>query len=337
MIILSDVIQEVLNSGAILVVDPTIMQTDPDDFLDRYGHSLDTIALVAKSRTGFTFYQSNSAPKDRNSGVFFHSFCTIADNMGIKVDAFIHVHGDNFLSQNTDFRVFNSAGNAIPLYVCPSQENFSKYIATIAQEVSRYPINMLVLDSLMFPTKKACFCDRCRRVFASNKNIERDFSFEFLESRTLLEDWDQYRDSFVTQTLREITDTVKNQKNIDVATIIKADEETGSISGSQESFGQNLSELAKITNKLIIHVNPWRELPNSVDTPEYQQLLSGLSPISEYTASGVQHSLYFWNVRSSEKLAIANRLKEDLRAESVFIETSLPPDYTERRALNLGF
>ncbi|TFG11047.1 hypothetical protein EU534_00245, partial [Candidatus Heimdallarchaeota archaeon] len=107
---MSDILQSILESGAILVVDPTVIQTDPDDFLDHYGHILDVIALVAKGKSGFTFYQSNSAPRDKTNGVFFHSFCTISDNMGIKVDAIINSYSDIFLSQNADFQVISSDG-----------------------------------------------------------------------------------------------------------------------------------------------------------------------------------------------------------------------------------
>ena len=337
MVTVSDIVQEILESGAILVVDPTIMQTEPDDFLEHYGHVLDTIALVAKGRSGFTFYQSNSAPKDKKNGVFFHSFCTIADNMGIKVDALMYVHGDNFLSQNTDFRVVNSEGGAISSYACPSQENLSMYTAAIAREIAQYPIEALILDDLMLPTKRTCFCDRCRRKFAGKWNIERDFSFEFLESKDLMVDWFDYRSTYVNQTLREVTDTIKAQKNIDISIIIKADKETGSLSGAQECFGQNITEIAKITNNIIIHVNPWNDFSASSSGPEYQQLLSSLSILSEYSGSGIKPSLYFWNVSSSDKLKVANKLKEDLRVERVFIDASLPPDFTKRRTINLGF
>ncbi|MBY9000946.1 MAG: hypothetical protein KGD64_08540 [Candidatus Heimdallarchaeota archaeon] len=334
---MADIIQEILESGAILVINPTIIETDPDDFLEHYGHILDTIALVAKGRSGFTFYQSNSAPKDKFNGVFFHSFCTIADNMGIKVKALLYNHGDNFLAQNADFRINNNEGATVPSHACPSQEHFSKYIASIALEVAQYPIETLVLDDLMFPSKLTCFCDRCRRLFATKWDIERDFSFEFLESRELLEEWKETRATYINQTLREITDTIKNQKNIDIAITVKADRETGYLVGSDEYFGQNITELAKITNNFVIHVNPWSESFPPRESPEHQQILSSLAVLKDYSSSGMKYSLYFWNVSSTEKLASVNQMKEDLNAEAVFIEPSLPPDFTKRRTINLGF
>ncbi|MHA2357660.1 MAG: hypothetical protein ACXABK_02685 [Candidatus Heimdallarchaeaceae archaeon] len=334
---MSEIIQEILESGAILVINPTVLETNPDDFLDHYGHMVDTIGLVAKGRSGFTFYQSNSAPKDKNNGVFFHSFCTIADNMGIKVDAIIYAHGDNFLSQNSDFRVVNSEGLTIASHACPSQENFSKYTASITLEVAQYPIEALIIDDLMLPNKRTCFCDRCRRIFAQKWNVERDFSFEFLESRDLITDWFEYRFTQINQTLREITDTIKNQKNIDISITVKTDRETGFLNGAQENFGQNIAELAKITNNIIIHINPWTESFPEVGKPEYKQLLTSLAPLKEYSSSGIKPSLYFWNITSEDKLKTATKLKEDLRAEKLYIEPSLPPDFTKRRTINLGF
>ena len=334
---MSDILQEILESGAILVVDPTVIQTNPDDFLDHYGHILDVIALVAKGRSGFTFYQSNSAPKDKKNGVFFHSFCTIADNMGIKVDAITYVHGDKFLSQNTDFQLNSSDGAIIDSYSCPSQESMVKYSAAIASEVSQYPIEGIILDDLMLASKRTCFCDRCRRLFASKWNIERDFSFEYLESKDLMLNWNDERSTYVNQTLKEITDSVKSIKNIDISIVLKADKETGFITGANEFFGQNITELAKITNNIIIHVNPWSETYPAKNSPEYQHLVSSFSVLNEYSRSGIKPSLYFWNVDSKDKLDVVIQLKDDLKTEKVFVEPSLPPDFTKRRTINLGF
>ena len=334
---MSDILQEILESGAILVVDPTVIQTNPDDFLDNYGHILDVIALVAKGRSGFTFYQSNSAPKDKKNGVFFHSFCTIADNMGIKVDAITYVHGDKFLSQNTDFQLNSSDGAIIDSYSCPSQESMVKYSAAIASEVSQYPIEGIILDDLMLASKRTCFCDRCRRLFASKWNIERDFSFEYLESKDLMLNWNDERSTYVNQTLKEITDSVKSIKNIDISIVLKADKETGFITGANEFFGQNITELAKITNNIIIHVNPWSETYPAKNSPEYQHLVSSFSALNEYSRSGIKPSLYFWNVDSKDKLDVVIQLKDDLKTEKVFVEPSLPPDFTKRRTINLGF
>lgn len=337
MVIVSDILKTILESGAILVVDPTVIQTDPDDFLDHYGHILDVIALVAKGKSGFTYYQSNSAPRDKANGVFFHSFCTIADNMGIRVNAIINSYSDNFLSQNADFKVVSSDGATITSYACPSQENFSRYLASIASEVAQYPIDGLILDDLMLPNKRTCFCDRCRRLFASKWNIERDFSFEYLESKDLLSNWNDERSTYINQTLKEVTDTVKGLKNIDISIIMKTDKETDSLIGSHDHFGQNIVELAKITSNIILHINPWSEISSSSDDPSYQQLLTSLSILSEYSGTGIKPSLYFWNITSPEKLDTAIKLKDDLKAEKIFIDSSLPPDFTKRRTINLGF
>ncbi|MCK5304019.1 MAG: hypothetical protein KAJ72_02145, partial [Candidatus Heimdallarchaeota archaeon] len=72
-------------------------------------------------------------------------------------------------------------------------------------------------------------------------------------------------------------------------------------------------------------------------TPEYQQILSSLQVLKDYSSSGMKYSLYFWNVSSAEKLETVNQMRNDLNAEAVFIEPSLPPDFTIRRTTNLGF
>ena len=212
-----------------------------------------------------------------------------------------------------------------------------KYSAAIASEVSQYPIEGIILDDLMLASKRTCFCDRCRRLFASKWNIERDFSFEYLESKDLMLNWNDERSTYVNQTLKEITDSVKSIKNIDISIVLKADKETGFITGANEFFGQNITELAKITNNIIIHVNPWSETYPAKNSPEYQHLVSSFSALNEYSRSGIKPSLYFWNVDSKDKLDVVIQLKDDLKTEKVFVEPSLPPDFTKRRTINLGF
>ncbi|MHA1778821.1 MAG: hypothetical protein ACTSYN_04525, partial [Candidatus Heimdallarchaeaceae archaeon] len=322
---------------AILIVDPSVISYDPDEFLDNYGPLLDTIALVAKGRTGFTYYQSNSAPQDKQYSVFFHSFCTIAENMGIRVHAYLSVHADNFLAQNNEFRVSKSDGSQIDLYACPSHQYIGKYHASIAHEIAQYPIESLIIDDLMYPSHITCFCDRCRRMFAVSKDIERDFTYEFLESRKLLNDWIDYRANFINQTLRDITETVKSLKNIEIPVVIKLDKETGYMNGAHHRFGENIVEITKITNNIIAHINPWSDISTDPTSSNYQELLSNLAPLTEYTSTGVKLSILFWGVSTEEKLNIALKLKDDLKADNLLVDISMPTDYTKRRTINLGF
>ncbi len=335
--IVSTIIKDILESGAIVVIDPIEFEVNPDDFLEHYGHLIDRIALVAKGKNGYAYYPSNSAPKDKNLGVFFHSFCTIANNMGIKVDSILYSHGDNFLSQNSDFKVVTTEGVTVPLYACPSQEYISQYLASISFEVTNYPIESLILDDIMFPSKKSCFCDRCRRNFASKVNIERDFSFNYLENKDLLLKWFNYRVNLINQTLREVSDSVKRVKNIDISAVIKADVETGTIAGSSECFAQSIVEMSKISNNVLIHVNPWTDIPTDINSANYQKLLSSLNVLSDYANSGVKYSLYFWNINSLDKLNVVQKLGEELRGEHLYIDPFIPPDFTKRRTINLGY
>ncbi len=334
---LSEVVKEILKNNAILILNPKLFDTSPDEFLDLYGHLLDRIALVAKDRSGYTFYPSNSAPKDREHDIFFHSFCTIADNMGIKVDALMYVHGDTFLSQNADFKVITSEGHQVPLYACPSHEYLSQYTAAIASEIARYPIDSLILDDMMYPSKKTCLCDRCRRRFSSKVNIERDFSFKYLESQRIMVDWTDFRSNWINQTLREVTDHIKSQKNIDILFTVKTDKDTGFFKGAHENFGQSITELTRITNNVVVHLNPWNDLPSSTNDPEYNEILNSLELLQQYGDSGVNYSLLLWDVSTIDRLNIALKLRDDLKAEKIYLEPYKPEDFTKRRTLNLGF
>ncbi|MHA1303470.1 MAG: hypothetical protein ACTSQE_00430 [Candidatus Heimdallarchaeaceae archaeon] len=334
---MTDIIKTAIDNEAIYIVDPILVSTNVDEFLDKYGHMLETVGLIAKGSKGFTYYPSNNAPKHPNLSIFFHSFCTIADNMGIKVDVFSHVHRDAFLSQNAEFRVFSSDGNPIDLFACASQPSLSQYNAAISSEIIQYPVNKIILEDLMFPNLKSCFCDRCRRIFAQKWNIERDFSFEYLKSRDSYYNWVDFRANLISQTLRDITDTIKAVKNIDIAITIKTDKETGFLNGTKDNYGQDISNLMKITNNVIFHINPWSTLPSSTTDPEYQKLLTSLSMLVELSNSGIHHSLLFWNIKTQEEFDVAIKLRDDLNSETIYIQDGLPSDYTKLRQINLGY
>lgn len=336
MVTVSEIVQEIIDSGAIYLVNPALIQTTVDDFLDKYGHLLDVIGLYAKGSNGFTFFPSNNAPKHPNLSIYFHSFCTIADNMGIKVDAFSHVHRDSFLVQNADFRVQSSDGEKIDLFACPSHPYINQYNSAIVSEIVQYPVNKLVLDNILFANLKACFCDRCRRLFAQKWNIERDFSYDFLKSRDFYDNWVEFRTTLIENTLREITDSMKRIKNVDLAFIIKADKETDYLTGTEKVFGQNIANMLKITNNLIIHVNPWTEIP-SADSEDFQILINSLSSLLELSKTGVDHSLLFWGVNNKEKLDLVLKLSENLNPNNIYIQDIKPTDFTKLRQINLGF
>jgi hypothetical protein len=84
-------------------------------------------------------------------------------------------------------------------------------------------------------------------------------------------------------------------------------------------------------------VNPWSESFPAKKSPEYQHLVSSFSILSEYSRSGIKPSLYFWNIDSKEKLDVTIQLKDDLKVDKIYLEPSLPHDFTKRRTINLGF
>ncbi len=331
-----NIIKDIIDNGAIFVIDPLLIPIDVDDFLDKYGHMLNSIGLVAKGGDGFAYYPSNNAPQHSEKGVYFHSFCTIADNMGIKVDAFHNIHYDTFLAQNAEFRTYNSEGSLLEMFACPTSPYLGQYSAAIAGEIINYPINKIVLDNLMFPNAKACFCDRCRRTFAQKWSVERDFSFTFLNERGFYKRWVDYRANIINQTLRDITDTAKAIKNVDVGITIKTDKELGYISGALTNFGQDITNIMKITNNITFHINPWTPLPN-ISEDNFKELISSLAVLKEYASSGLRPSLFFWNVKKKEELDTIIKIRDDINPESVYIQNEVPLNYTKLRQINLGY
>ncbi len=328
-----DTRQLLLRDGTV-VIDPKLLNIPPDEFLAKYGTYLNTLCLVAKSEAGTAYYQSYNAPKDQQFGEYFSSFAQIASDIGVKTYALMHCNVDYYFSRDPNFQMVRSGGFPIEGYVCPNQDRYWLYLAEIAAEISKYPVDGILLKDALFPRETACFCENCRRLFANANMIDRDFSLERLKkSSGIFSKWIEFRIDAISKMISTIIQRVHQVRKIDVLTELLFDPQTNFFEGSTHHFGQSVDRLRQISSHLLIHLLPWSETLPQTDN-EIKEFIANLKPIQDLIQTN-RNSLYLWGI-TEEKLSFAERIKTVLRSQQIFIQEREPLTLLDRRSLHLG-
>lgn len=331
-------LKQLLDIGAIPIIDPLVLEQSPDDFLAQYGGHLDTLAIIAKGEAGYLYYESASSPSDPRYKEYFSSLARIADNIGIKVYAIVNAHLDGYLGRNPEFQTVKSGGTPVDGFVCPSQESFVLYQSEIIRElVETFPIQGIVVKNNMFVHRNFCFNDKCRREFASIMGMDRDFGIESLmRDRGRFETWLNWRVSKVNQLATELTQTAKRSRNVDVILDVYADPSTSYFDGSRINFGQDLHQLARISGHVSIHFSPWTNLPGSSTDERYQAAIQQLETLRSLDMANVKHSLYLWGTDDLPNTDVITDLKRDTNSAEVFVQPKYPLTYRASRELHLA-
>ncbi len=328
-------LRQILLRGGTLVVDPSLMQSTPDEFLAKYGSYMDSVCLVAKSETGSTYYPSFTAPKDPQYGDFFSSFAQIANDIGIKVFAEIHANVDYYLCRDTNFAMVKSGGQPINGYVCPSRQPYWYYLSEIAMEVVKYPIDGIILKDAVYP-QLACFCESCRREFSEIEPwLDREFGYERLQTRQeTLTKWYRRRLQSLTGMVGSIINRVNSQRQIEVLTEILLDPQVSYMQGAASYFAQDINYLSQVSSHMLLHIHPWTLGLPTANSAEMDAFVNAIAPIRE-RSSTLNTSLYFWNT-TEETLDFADTVRSILGSQNVFYMDQTPPSYSDRRSYQLG-
>ena len=321
--------------GSSLVIDPHLVNKTPDELLSEYGLYLDSIVLVAKSEFGTSYYPSNTAPVDQKYGTFFSSFSTLASDIGIKVYALLHSHVDYYLSQQSDFAVARSGGFTVEGFVCPAQQTYWHYLSEIAKEIAKYPINGILLKDVHYPSESYCFCDNCRRDFALQNNVERDFTLEGLKKNPpKYSKWLASRVNSIKSLISMVTQRVHSIKKIDIYSEVLLDLQLNLFEGCKIANGQDIEALKTVTNHLFFHLNPWSGIPLK-GSEEYGQLLAGLQPLRTYLDEGLDLSLFVWSVDEEDQVETIDAIATEFGITNIFVQEKVSPHYMDQRSLHL--
>ena len=329
--------RDLLLRGATLVLDPSDLTMQPDEFLSQYGAYLDTICLVAKSETGTTHFPSLNAPADPRNPEFFSSMARIANDIGIQVFALVNSHVDNYLSRDLNFQLVKSGGSKVQGMICPFQEAYHYYLREIIKEVIQYPIQGVLLKNSLYPRQEYCFCDNCLREFGSKIGAGRDFTMEHIKrSPNHLAMWQHWRVQQITRLVIGINQTIQEAGlSTEILVELMLDPQLQFIEGSRAHLGQDLNELRANSNHLLLHLYPWSKPFPTTNSPDYQSLTSNLEPLSELYRYNVQNSLFLWDVDSEDILDTAEQIKASLQSRYLFIQERAPPTALNRRSLHL--
>lgn len=327
-------IQDYISKGGTLVLDPVEMSTSADEILANYGNIVDSICIVAKSEAGSAYYPSSTAPKDPRFGELFTAFAQIANDIGIRVYALIHGNMDGFFSRDPNFQMHRSGGIALEGYVCPTQEVYWQYLAEIAVEVaSKSQIEGIILKDLMYPRDVACFCENCRRTFALEVNIDRDFSLEQLKKKpAIYSKWQTNRVNALRGMISTIINRVHSEKKVEIITELVLDPETLYFDGATNHFAQDIRMISQITPHVLLHLHPWSSFPTNDD--EMNVLMDALAPIRE-RMEGMRNSIFLWQPDTTT-FNYAQSLQNQLSSSHIFFTDYQPVSFLNRRTLHLN-
>ncbi|NHJ32612.1 MAG: hypothetical protein FK732_07100 [Asgard group archaeon] len=328
-------IRTISSHNLIPVIDPVFLKQSPDEFLAENGGFLSEVAVIGKSSSGFVHYRSTTAPTDRETNEFFSTFSTIADSIGIKVYGFVNGLADSFLAKNPGYSAIKDGGNPNIDFVDPFKTSYTNYLKSITTEILGFPVKGMVLDNIRFPREVYSFRENACRRFSERFGIERIFSLSDLQrDPNLMNQWTTWRKDAIETILRELSESIKSQKAIDLDITMDIDPTMNAEKGALNHFGQDISVISKYGNPTI-HLSAWSPFPNAIDTPEYQTLLNSLAFVKDYQAQS-QLNLFVWGVENETHIAIIDALKEELPINNVFIQNHFPIDYQKRREIHLG-
>ena len=325
--------ESLINKGGTLVFDPVTSSLTADEFLSTYGDVVDTIAIVAKSEAGSTFFQSSTAPKDQRFGDVFSSFAQVASDIGIQVYTLMHGNVDAFFSRDPNFQMYRSGGSPVENFVCPHQENYWFYLSEIAAEIAnKIPVSGIILTDIMYPRDNTCFCENCKREFSQETDLDRDFSIDTLRKRQeLYAKWQRKRIEHIQSMINSIVRRVHQERKLEIITEILVDPQTNFFKGAQEHFGQDLSSLLQVSPHILLHFYPWSPFPSS--EAEINQLIGNMRSVMD-RMSDTKNSLLLWKPTEAN-MELALKLKSALRSEHLFFTEEHPLSYYDRRTLHL--
>ncbi|MHA2335240.1 MAG: hypothetical protein ACXAEU_24630, partial [Candidatus Hodarchaeales archaeon] len=291
--------QDILEKQYIMVIDPYSERDsssfEVDSLMVEIAEHVEEVAIVVKAESGKVLYRSMAAPRESRFPEYFPSFVQLANDLGIKVNAFIYAHGDNFMGSQRGYSVERSGGAEVREFVCPSQKSYWKYLSTVAREIARYPVESIVFTEMMYPRQEYCFCKRCRREFSDEHNIEFETSFtELSKEPEYYERFTDWRSELIGSTLSEVFDSARRAKpGINTSVILPLDPETEWVEGARVHHGLDLSYIADVTNSLVLHIMPWSPLYPEPETDTWNTLVGMIKAIKRIR-SDFEFSLYLW-------------------------------------------
>lgn len=335
-------LKELLDAGYIVILDPEANNTSMSEvlnvnsFLAEFGGAAEEIALVAKRETGFSTYRSMAAPKDSNYPTFFKDFTELVSNLGIISHGIVYSFGDAYMGADLNYTLKKSGDLEIRQFVCPTTPTYWRYLATVAKEVAKHPIQSLIFQEHFYPRAEYCFCRRCRSAFSEITGLPSDtFYSDVQKDEDLLNQFIAWRSEMITASLAEAADTAKSIKpDLEISFVIPIDPETGWFSEIEKNFGINLDQLGEIVNNFVFHIMPFSPLYPRENDDSWVLLRDGLNRLrSRY---GINIDLMIWAVEDENSLDWFLKLKNAVKARKCFVRLDTPPLFSIKREIHRG-
>ncbi|MGQ4834559.1 MAG: hypothetical protein ACP6IS_11790 [Candidatus Asgardarchaeia archaeon] len=314
-----DINEFITNTKYVLTIDPAVISDSAVDFYSTYGSAVRQLAIIAKSPTGYVYYNSKYAWVDEKNPDFFSSFATFGVDVGVDIYAVLNVFSDELFGVDPKFRTFSRGNKWVSGYVCPSETSFWDYIAALAKEIAEFGVKGIILTGLTFVNSEYCMCKRCLKKF--QEWVGLDVPVEAIDSNSEYWDrWIEWRAKQIANLVKKVSEAVwEDRKEVFIYPTVYLDNEVGNILRSKEEFGQDPYELSGITGTLLLHINPWTPIMPEVESEEFNKLLNNTEFLKEIREKGYLTGLYYWGSTSSYDLETLNAVADANGINKIFI------------------
>ncbi|MHA1596787.1 MAG: hypothetical protein ACTSVF_00360 [Candidatus Asgardarchaeia archaeon] len=333
-----DIKRLIIERKMIAILDPIYMKDTAESFYTRYGSSLEDVAIVAKSPSGFAYFDSEIVKKDKKFGDFYKKYAEMGLKLGINVYAVVNTLTDNDFGQDPMFKTFDTEGRGADHFVCPNREEYWEYIAEFSKELAEKGVYGIVLDGLSYIKRDFCACKKCRREFSEFSGIDDDFKYTDIESdEDVYKKWIEWRAEKINSFVKKVTESVWSvRKDVYIIPKVYVDMETNYLEGAKVDYGQDAGKLIDITGSIAVHINPWSLSLPDINSDRFRRLVERFQELEDYVSRGYSISLYTWGDLSENEFASIKKLFEMIKASSAFIYPSYPQEYRVWREAHLG-
>ncbi len=329
-------VRDLLIRNVLLIIDPYTLDKSADEFMAEFGGYMKQIAAVAKDERGYALYNSKYAPIHDEYGNFFSTVAETTGAAGIDLYAVINMFIDEYYAVDPSYRTYSSEGNVAEGFVCPNRSAFWEYLASVADEITEFPVKGIILQGNSYIRETYCFCETCKSEFAELIGIDSPLSFEALrDDPQALSKWFEWRAEKIKSAVSTVHNAVKD-KGVEVLVTVELDPETGYQKGAYKHFGQDIEALSAITGHVLININAWSPILPKVDTPEFNALSETLLPLRDITARRRKLSFMYWSFTDDDEFESVRKLATSYKATKLVTYIRFPSDYRRWRELHLN-
>ncbi len=323
-------LRELLMNELNPILDPTIINMAPSQFIAEYGGNLSKVGIVAKPPSGRVYYNSSTAPKDPVYGNFLNEFVKISSDI-FDVYAVVNTLLDNYMAMDSKYASVKSGGENSTTHICPSEITIN-YLTKILEEIAQYQIKGVILAGNTFINRNYCFCDNCKAEFSQISGVPSSFDFNRIKIDSELQSkWKIWRADKLSNMVTTLVEHLKEVNNkLEVYSEIYLEPAVNYTENMELDYGQSIELLSRVT-KILFNIHPWTPILPELNSREYTKLISSITGIESFKRGEVKPALLYFNVTEDEELNMIKSISSKISAEAIYTYNGYLMEYNQLR------